>query len=336
MAMASYGSPIFKTLFLDFLNLKYPFNLLRQNKYNLNDLNKYIKLYSTSFSKINELFKSRHRFHRTFKLVEIIIDLLIEKDSENRFHLAASLQSAVEDKFKEIVTPYITKYENVCFSGGFSLNSVLLGKIKKWFPNVKNIHCDPFPHDSGLSLGSAMYLWHHYLGNERTKWIDNFSPYLGVTYSKKKVTNSLKKFPKLKYKVIDMNRLVDLLDEQNIIAVFGGGAESGKRALGNRSIIADPRNKKILDRINNEIKHREWFRPVAPSILREDVKEWFEYDIDSPYMSFAIKFKKEMRDKVPCVVHVDGTGRLQTVTEKNTNGCIKMFFKNKIRLFVFL
>ena len=104
--------------------------------------------------------------------------------------------------------------------------------------------------------------------------------------------------------------------KSNVIAVFGGGAESGKRALGNRSIIADPRDKKVLKYINDEVKHREWFRPIAPSILREEVINWFEYDINSPYMSFVVKFKKSVRDKAKAVVHFDGSGRLQTVNKE--------------------
>ena len=104
---------------------------------------------------------------------------------------------------------------------------------------------------------------------------------------------------------------------QNIISVFGGPSESGRRALGNRSILADPRKKEMKDIINEKVKHRQWFRPFAPSILREEVSNWFEHDIDSPYMSFAIKFKEEVRNKAQAVVHFDGTGRLQTVTEND-------------------
>jgi len=117
---------------------------------------------------------------------------------------------------------------------------------------------------------------------------------------------------------INDKEIIELLCNQNIICVFGGSSESGRRALGNRSILADPRNNNMKDIINEKVKHRQWFRPFAPSILREEVKNWFEKDIDSPYMSFVLKFKEEVRDKVPAVVHFDGSGRLQTVT-KNDN-----------------
>ena len=108
-----------------------------------------------------------------------------------------------------------------------------------------------------------------------------------------------------------------MFSAKSIISVFSAGSESGRRALGNRSILADPRNPDMKDIINEKVKHRQWFRPFAPSILREKVSEWFEHDISSPYMSFVVPFKEEVRDKVPAVVHFDGTARLQTVTEND-------------------
>ena len=117
---------------------------------------------------------------------------------------------------------------------------------------------------------------------------------------------------------INDDYVVDLLmKDNNVISVFGGGSESGRRALGNRSILADPRSPEMKDIINEKVKHRQWFRPFAPSILREEVKNWFKKDLDSPYMSIVLEFKEEVRHKVPAVVHLDGTGRLQTVTESD-------------------
>jgi len=121
-------------------------------------------------------------------------------------------------------------------------------------------------------------------------------------------------------------QVIDLICEQNIVCTFGGGSESGRRALGNRSILADPRSGKMKDIINYKVKHRQWYRPFAPSILREDVKDWFEKDIDSPYMSFVVPFKSNVINRVPAVVHLDGTGRLQTVTE-NSNKWYYNFIK---------
>ena len=104
---------------------------------------------------------------------------------------------------------------------------------------------------------------------------------------------------------------------KQIISVFGGGSESGRRALGNRSILADPRHAETKDIVNEKVKHRQWFRPFAPSILRDHVKDWFVHDVDSPYMSIALKFKEGMGEKVPAVLHHDYTARLQTVSKED-------------------
>ena len=118
-----------------------------------------------------------------------------------------------------------------------------------------------------------------------------------------------------------------LLAEQSIISVFGGGSESGRRALGNRSILCDPRGPKMKDIINEKVKHRQWFRPFAPSILRDKVSDWFYRDVDSPYMTTVLDWKEEVKEKVPAVVHLNGTARLQTVT-KNDNEWYYNFIEN--------
>ena len=167
-------------------------------------------------------------------------------------------------------------------------------------------------------------MWHHVLDNPRIKWEDNFTPYLGFT--KHEATDALEKYDNVSYKTVTDDEVIELLDKQNIVAVFGGGSESGRRALGNRSILADPRNPKMKEKINDKVKHRQWFRPFAPSILREEVSNWFTTDKDSPYMNFVFKFKDEVKDKVPAVVHLNGTARLQTVT-KNDNTWYYNFIK---------
>jgi carbamoyltransferase len=193
----------------------------------------------------------------------------------------------------------------------------MVGKLKKWFPKIKNIFCDPVPYDGGLSLGAARYLWHHVLDNPRVKNQNkNMTPYLGKIYTKKVVEEALSLFRnQIKFVKTTDRDVLDKVYDQKIVAVFGGGSESGRRALGNRSILADPRNAGMKDYINSNVKHREWFRPLAPSILEEKVGEWFKDPILSPYMSLAAKFKEEMKNKVPAVVHFDGTARLQTVNK---------------------
>lgn len=239
---------------------------------------------------------------------------------QEKFNVAASLQQYTEKLFYAHLKNFVNGlgYENLCLSGGVSLNCVMVGKIKKWLPKVKNIFCDPVPYDAGLSLGSARYLWHHVLGHPRIKnHVKNMSPYLGKIYSKKDVEDACKSFnEKIKIKKTSDKEILENIYKQKIVSVFGGGSESGRRALGNRSILADPRNPEMKKIINEKVKHRQWFRPVAPSILEEDISDWFADPQLSPYMSFAIEVKKEMRDKVPAIVHFDGTARLQTVNKK--------------------
>ncbi len=242
---------------------------------------------------------------------------IAEEEEQNKYDLAAGLQSATERYLREMLSVILEdeKSNNLCLAGGVTLNSVAVGKIYDWFPNVENIYATPTPHDGGLTLGAAQYLWHHVLNNPRIKWEDNFTPYLGVQHDN--VLETLDKYDDVSYSSSSEEEVVDLLDQQKIVAVFGGGSESGRRALGNRSILADPRNPKMKDIINEKVKHRQWFRPFAPSILREEVKNWFKNDKDSPYMSFVFHFKEEVKDKVPAVVHLNGTARLQTVTEND-------------------
>jgi len=252
---------------------------------------------------------------------------IADASEQNRYDIAAALQKATEDIVKDLMTKYINEHKpnNICLSGGVSLNCLMTGKMIEWFPNI-NFYCDPIPYDGGLCLGSARYLWHHILDNPRIKWEDNSTSYLGTLYDKEDVMNTIKSL-EANYKECTDGEVLDLIIDQKIVSVFGGGSESGRRALGNRSILADPRYKEMKDTINSKVKNRQWFRPFAPSILRDEVPNWFERDIDSPYMSFAIKFKEEVRDKAEAVVHFDGSGRLQTVTE-NDNTWYYNFIKS--------
>ena len=246
------------------------------------------------------------------------------KNLENSelYSVARALQSATETRLKDLIGFFLekTKSKKLCLSGGVSLNCVMVGKIHDWFEDLEGVYVDPIPYDAGLALGSARYLWHHVLDNPRIKWEDNSSPYLGFKYDEKLTLDTLENFQdKVDYKRVDDEDVVDLLIEKNVISIFGGGSESGRRALGNRSIIADPRHADMKTIVNERVKHRQWYRPFAPSILREHVSEWFVRDISSPYMSFAIPFKEEKVDLVPAVVHLDNTARLQTVTKKDNS-----------------
>jgi carbamoyltransferase len=242
------------------------------------------------------------------------------EEEQNRFDISASLQKETEKVIKTLLTPYIEKYKpkNLCLSGGVSLNCVSVGKMLDWFPGT-NIFVDPIPYDAGLSLGSSRYVWHQILDNPRIyNTSQNWSPYLGYTYTKSKVKKALEE-RKDEIEIIgaDDDYVIQTMIDKKIISVFGGGSESGRRALGNRSILADPRHIETKDIVNEKVKHRQWFRPFAPSVLRDYVKDWFVHDADSPYMNIAMKFKKGMSKKVPAVVHFDDTARLQTVSKED-------------------
>jgi len=246
---------------------------------------------------------------------------LAARSEQDRFDIAAGLQAATEEYIKklfEIAFQHVGKYEHVCLSGGVALNCVATGKIKSWFPHIKDIYVPPTPGDEGLSIGAAQYVWHQLLDNPRVIWKDNAKSYLGIPHTEAQIKDALD----AQKNVLDITSatvddVVELLDKQKIVAVFSKGSESGRRALGNRSILADPRSKDMKQTINDKIKHRQWYRPFAPSILRSEVTNWFTTDKNSPYMSFVLKFKDTMKDKVPAVLHFDGTARLQTVTEND-------------------
>ena len=254
---------------------------------------------------------------------------IANNSEQDKFDIAAALQSATEEVFKNLIGTALEniKTKNLCLAGGVALNCVMIGKIKQWFPFIENIYIPPVTHDGGLTLGASQYVWHQILGNPRIKWEDNFTPYLGKTYSEEEITESIStKGDKVESKKITNQEFIKLILDQNIVAIFGGGSESGRRALGSRSIVCDPRSPLMKDKINQKVKHRQWFRPFAPSMLREEVTNWFEEDADSPYMTVALKFKDHVVDKVPAVVHFDNTARLQTVT-KNDNKWYYNFLK---------
>jgi len=266
-----------------------------------------------------------HKFYRG-NIHEIMFNLKdlqrrAQASEEERFNIAASIQKLTEDIVKGLILKYAKQHpsKNLCLSGGVVLNSVMSGKMFDWFGDFyQDIYMCPVPYDAGLAIGSAQWVWHQELDNPRVEWDRNATPYLGEKYGTSAIESAIEKFQdKVVVKRVEDRDVIERLSLQKIVSVFGGGSESGRRALGNRSILADPRSENMKDLINEKVKHRQWYRPFAPAILREEVSKWFVRDIESPYMGFVIKFKEEAKSKVPAVVHHDGSGRLQTVTEKD-------------------
>lgn len=239
---------------------------------------------------------------------------------QRKYNLAQGIQDVTEDIVKQYIEKHLGENTNLCLSGGVVLNCVLTGKIKSWFPQIENVFVPPVPYDAGLAIGCVQYFLKEHL--KKGLVVDELfdSPYLGRSYSRDDVYDALEKFiGKVSTTQCSDLEAAKLLTRKKIISVYGGKSESGRRALGNRSILADPRHEDMKDLINEKVKHRQSFRPFAPSIIRESVSDWFVEDIDSPYMSFAIPFKEDKAKLVPAVVHLDGTGRLQTVTESSNS-----------------
>jgi len=248
--------------------------------------------------------------------------------------IAASLQKITEEVvFKMLNHVYKeTKMKNLVMAGGVALNSVANGKIKRNTP-FENVWVQPSASDAGTSLGAACYIYNTILGNERNYVMD--SAYLGPSYSAEQVLEFLEEH-KVEYtKLRDDDELIkktaELIWKDNVIGWFQGRMEWGPRALGARSILSNPCNPKMKDILNLKVKHREYFRPFAPVIAEEDVHDYFDIDKDDePFMLFVYPFKDDKRKLVPSVVHVDGSGRLQTISKRQNPlyyGVIKEFEK---------
>ena len=210
------------------------------------------------------------------------------------------------------------KSENFCFSGGTSLNSVAIGNLWNKMPKNFSIFIPPVPYDGGLNIGASQYHYHCTLGEPKFYDDTKFAtPYLGEKYSYGTI---MKVIGDNKDKITTLNsgksHIAGLLALGKIISVFNGGSESGRRALGNRSILADPSRPDMKDMINDRVKHRQWYRPFAPAILEEYGDEWFEKFFPSPYMGLVMKIKPDKIGKAPAIEHFDGTGRVQSVNKE--------------------
>ncbi|MCI5125045.1 MAG: hypothetical protein D3925_11355 [Candidatus Electrothrix sp. AR5] len=226
--------------------------------------------------------------------------------------------------FSEIMTQLLNNLycmelsENLLLGGGCALNSAYIGQIIK-STRFKHVHVNSAPADDGTALGAAMLAF--YEDNPDAKIANSFAtPYLGSKMSSETLDN-LRRFGKIKglrileYETI-YSETAKLLAEGKIIGWVQGRAEFGPRALGNRSILADPRRPDMKDKINRAVKFREKFRPFAPSVLHEFGDEYFMDYQESPYMERTLKFRPNVYNQVPAVVHEDGTGRLQTVKKE--------------------
>lgn len=214
--------------------------------------------------------------------------------------LAATNQHAWEERFFRLIDPYLKKGENIVLTGGCALNVLLNEKVRKKYGD--RVFVCPNTDDSGQSLGQALFV------NPPDSQID-------VTYAGLPILD-IEQLEDVKKKYVSepaiVTRVVKLLQQGNIIGVLRGKSEVGPRALGNRSIICDPRYPDMKDKLN-KIKNREWFRPFAPMVRYEDRNKYFDFTHESRFMSFGAMVRSEFRDTYPSITHIDGTARLQTV-----------------------
>ena len=326
MGLAPYGKPTYVNEIKKLIDVK------NDGTFRLNqDYFNYATGLTMTNDKFNELFGEKPR------------DPVNENLSEFHMNIAASIQNVTEEIMIKLARSVAKEYKikNLCLAGGVALNCVANGKILK--ENIfENIWVQPAAGDAGGSVGAALALWHDDLGNERIiSSTDSMNcSYLGPEYSDEKIKNILNEIG-AEYKRLETDEMLDLTVENlikgNAIGWFQGRMEFGPRALGNRSIIGDARSPDMQKKLNLKVKFRESFRPFAPSVLYEDLNDWFDLKNESPYMLMVTNVIKSkltqnfdndnskkglekldvIRSKIPAVTHVDNSARVQTVTKKN-------------------
>ena len=301
MGLSAYGEDKYSDYFDKLIGFDDKYLVRQQNIFNYNSID-YKKNHIIKFNE--DIFPNKS----------------IEKFSQDSKDIAKSLQLSFEKIVMNIIFKLQEKVptKNLVMAGGCAMNGLVNGKIFKE-SNFKNHFIQPASTDDGTALGAAYYCWHNYL-NEKKRFVMKHA-FWGPSYDKKIVLENIKS-KNLEYKkFVDYKELIQtaakVISDGNVVGWYHGRSEWGSRALGNRSILANPANKNMKDIINSKIKKRESFRPFAPSVLEEDVIKYFECDIRSEFMNHIIKFKDEWRKIFPSVCHVDNTARLQTVNRDN-------------------
>ena len=327
MGLAPYGSPIYEEKIKQLIDIKDDGTFRLDQKF----FNYTTGLTMTN-DKFNNLFGQKRRNPDNEKLTQFHMDI------------AASIQKVTEEIMIKLAKSIRNEYgiKNLCLAGGVALNCVANGKIlqEKIFDNI---WVQPAAGDAGGALGAALALWHIEQGNKRVVDPNDSmnGSYLGFEYSQDQIEKELKSiganFDILNYDDL-INQTSEILSNEKAVGWFQGRMEFGPRALGGRSILADPRSEKMQKTLNLKVKYRESFRPFAPSILQEDLSSWFDINVESPYMLLVanVKYDKQIemtdeqkilfgidklnikRSEIPAVTHVDYSARIQTVN-KNTN-----------------
>lgn len=264
------------------------------------------------------------------KVAPLFSDAMIEKlgpqrkksEELSQYHkdMASSVQRITEELIFHILNHLQKKtgLKEVCIAGGVAQNSVANGKITRNTGFTK-VYIPSAGHDAGISMGCALYVYNHVLKQPRAEAI--WSAYTGSRFTNEEIEKYLQS-RNITYKRLTDEELYETVSDQlinaGVVGWFNGRAEFGPRALGGRSILADPRRNDAKELLNSKIKRRESFRPFAPSILKEYVSEYFEVTDEVPFMEKVFPIRKEKHEVLPAVTHADGTGRLQSVDKKVT------------------
>ena len=329
MGLSSYGKPLYFDLIL---------NEIFEKKNNLNLNLKYFNHTDKSFSyKFEGQPNQNDMYSSDLEKLFNVQNLRIDEINDIHKNIASSAQKVFEKKLIEICGEIkrMNISENLVYAGGCALNSLANKKIID-LNYFKNIFIPYAPGDGGGSIGSAIFVQKK--NDKKIKLKNLKNPYVGISYNNDEIRKIInKKIDSNNFKISFfenkdelLDKVANLIHENNIVGYFNNRMEFGARALGNRSILANPCNPKIKEIINKKIKRRENFRPFAPSILEEEKHNWFEHNYINPYMSSVEEIKKEKRNMIPSVTHVDGTGRVQTVSKemnKDFHKLINKFFK---------
>jgi carbamoyltransferase len=309
MGLAPYGNP--KTFSHKFREIIYP---SKKGGYTLN-----MKMFQ--YDKSDEvMFTSELSNH-----LGILPRLPEEEITQEHKDLAAAVQFIYEMYFFRLLKDLHrrTKCDNLVLGGGCAYNGTANGKISKK-TGFKNVWIPNAPSDAGSSIGACLISYYNSTHPHR---IDNTNPYLGPKYLSDVVKKELQNYnKKLIYNKLADDEIISVvanaISNGKVVAWFEGRLEFGARALGHRSILADPTNGEMKSRINKIVKKREGFRPFAPIVKREDVSTYFEWDKSVPYMNQIVGVKREFRDMLPAITHIDGTARIQTL---NREDCVRIY-----------